>query len=503
MAKTKEDKGYKVPQQTRRLKAYAKNLSKDKNPNFCDKRMIRDMLELALNGKWMEDEINYILSMGYTQSKYEYAQIEKQISNFEEASVPWFGWNKNYQAALEKLKAEAISWRLKSLQYGRNFIIEEAIPREDSHAGYEYIVTGYRKKGEYLDGLLHEYEKAEAEAKTKGTFENNILIGTRTQSPPPYDPTTGERTYKVKPKSRLVSMVRLYLILAEMRFAHHVQRQIGITKWYAGGKSTTQQANIINQLKRSGYSGWISIDYSQYDQTISSWIIRDVFEVIRLAYSDDPYFDGDLFNIIVNDFINKTIIDGNMRRRTIKKGVPSGSMFTQIIDSLVNKLMIMTFMEAKGIEHYEMFIMGDDNLVYLRTDRDLKNDLLPDMEGYLKRNFGIIMNASKSSCGSIFQSPEFLSRRWDNDGEWRAPGILLAKLIQPERFRDYKRHKFTTLQIIQSYVDEFPKGMAQLIDMREFERRKTRQIKESGPDHWRSGLNRFKYLYENKRYTAV
>ena len=503
MAKTKEDKGYKVPQQASLLKAYAKNLSKDKEPDHFDKRAVKQLLDLALDGVWMEEEINYLISVGYTQSKYEYSQIEAQIENFRKDSAPWFGWNKHYKESLAELKAEAAMWHLKSLIYGRNFIIEEAIPKDDSHAGYEFIETGIRQKGGYKEGLLHKYQQAEEAAKRKGTFDNLILIGTRTQTAPPYDTKTGERNYKVKPKSRLVSMVRLMLILAEMKFSHEVQKKIGISRWYAGGKSTDQQRNIINQLKRSGYSCWISIDYSKYDQSISYWLIRDAFEVVRIGYSDDPYFDEQLFEIVVNDFICKTIIDGKEEKIPVKKGVPSGSMFTQIIDSIVNKLMIMTFMKSQGIEQYEMFIMGDDNLIYLRTNRDLKKDLLPCMESYLRHNFRIEMNASKSSLGTVHESPEFLSRRWDNDGEWRAPGILLAKLIEPERYRDYKRYGFTPLQVIQSYVDEFPKGMAELIDMRKFESLKTAQIRESGPEKWRSGLNRFKHFYENRRYSAV
>lgn len=503
MAKTKEDKGSKVPQQTRRLKAYANNLSKDKEPDHFDKRTVKQMLDLALKGDWMEGEINYLISVGYTQSKYEYEQIKQQIDNFRKDSAPWFGWNKHYKESLAELKAEAAVWHLKSLRYGRNFIIEEAIPKDDSHAGYEFIETGIRQKGGYKEGLLQKYEQAEARAKKLGTFDNKILIGTRTQTAPPYDTKTGKRNYKVKPKSRLVSMVRLMLILAEMKFSHEVQKRIGISKWYAGGKNTDQQRNIINQLKRSGYSGWISIDYSKYDQSISYWLIRDAFEVVKIGYTDDPYFDEQLFEIIVNDFIHKKIIRGDRKEIPVSKGVPSGSMFTQIIDSIVNKLMIMTFMKSQGIKKYEMFIMGDDNLIYLSTDRDLKKDLLPCMESYLMHNFRIEMNATKSSYGTVFDSPEFLSRRWDNDGEWRAPGILLAKLIFPERYRDYERHGFTPLQVIQSYVDEFPKGMAELIDMQKFESLKTAQIKETGPEKWRSGLNRFKHFYENRRYTAV
>ena len=502
MVKTEEAQGLQVPQQARRLKAYAKNLAKDKEPNNFDKRVVAKLLELAKSGEWVKDELDYLDSVGYKQSKYEYSQIKEQIENFEKPNHPWFGWNKNYQQALNNLIQEARTLRLKALDYRRNFVIEEAIPRDDSHAGFEFIITGLRKKGEYRDGLLESYEAAEAKAKKIGTFSNDILIGTRTQAAPPYDENTGLRNHEFKPKTRLVSMVRFMLILAEMKFSHHYQRAIGISKWYAGGKDERQQRNIIKQMRANGHSYWISIDYSKYDQSISKWLIYDAFTVIRAAYEGDPNFDEELFNIVVKDFIHKRIVDGTQRFRPLCKGVPSGSMFTQAVDSVVNRLMIDTFMISKGITRYEMFIMGDDNLIYVTSDMS-QDELLNTMESYLMHNFGIKMNATKSGKGEIQQSPFFLSRRWDLDGEWRAPGVLLAKLVQPERFRDYDRHGFEPIQVINSYVDTFPKGMFEFIDRQKYQIAVAEATRRVGPDQYLSGLMRFKARYENKRYSAV
>lgn len=502
MVKTKEVKGYKVPQQASRLKAYVNNLKKDKDPNLYDKRMVNALMKIVKDCEWTKSELDYLDSVGYRQSKYEYPKMEQQIKNFEAKSVAWFGWNENYKTALKNFKELARSWNLRALDYGRNFMIDEAIPRDDSHAGYDYIVTGCRKKGEYREGLLNNYNKAVLDAKRKGTFENLILLGTRTQCAPPYDEITGKRNHDFEPKSRLVSMVRFYLILAETVFSHRIQEKMGLSRWYAGGKDIRQQDNIIHSMIRKGYKYWISIDYSKYDQSISRWLLYDAFMIIREAYANDPLFDEELFKIVMNDFMDKTIIDGNGKQRPITKGVPSGSMFTQPIDSIVNKLMIDTYMISKGITNYEMIIMGDDNLIFIDCDIPV-DDLLDDLEGYLDRNFGIKMHAKKSKRGSITESPFFLSARWDRDGRWRAPGVLLAKLVQPESFRDYKKHGFTPIQVIDSYAETFPKGLWEFVDRQKFEQMKFAEIERVGPEKYASGLKRFQLLYENKRYSRV
>lgn len=486
--------GLTAPQQTR-LHMYARNLSTDKDPQWHDNRMVAYLEEIVLDPAVLRENMEYLNSIGWNQSKYDYSQIEEQIRRFTLPNHTWFGWNKNYKTALKRFIEEATSYNLQTLDYDSKDDIQEWISKDDAHAGWSYIITGLKKKGEYRGNLLHDFREEVKKARRRGSFGKRVLSGTRTQASSPYDTLTGERLYEYKDKSRLVNMVDIYLVLAETIFAGPFQKKIGELRWYAGGKSNTVQKNIILMMRAKFLKGWISIDYSKYDQSISNWLIRDAFKVVRAAFSKDKRFDEELFEIIQKDFIYKTIIDGEKRERKSEKGVPSGSMFTQIIDSVVNRLMIDTYFESKGksTRYYQLFIMGDDNLIYYTGDEDAQA-ILEDMEGYLGRNFGIEMNASKSGFGSISEDPEFLSSYWTMRGKWRHPLVLLAKLVKPERFRDYDKGCDPAI-IVASYLEEYPLGMAQLIDIDKQEKLSMDYIKKHGGEQFASGLTRYKLRY--------
>jgi len=445
--------GLEAPQRTRLL-MFTGNLSTDKDPGIFDDKMFEYVCDITTDRQWVEDKLQYLNSIGWNQSKYDFSQIRKQAKRFAEKNHSWFGWNDNYKTAKERRIQEAETFNLKSLRFGENDRIEEYLPREDTHAGWSYILTGDKEKGKYREGLLQMYKREVMEAKECGSFNKPILPGTRTQASNPFE-DDGSYNNDYRDKSRLVSMVDIYQVMAEVVFAKRLQTRFSSIPWYAGGKDD-RTIKVLMMEWKSKYKHWISIDYSKFDQSISDWLIRDAFDVVRAAYSKDQYFDEQLFKIVREDFINKVIILGINEFYESMKGVPSGSMFTQLIDSIVNRLMIDTYMISKGIDKYEMMIMGDDNIIFSNVEIDSDN-----LSTYLKKNFGIEMNPKKCGFGECKKKdPEFLSRRWTFDGVYRTPELLLAKLIFPERFRDYKNNPdLHPSMIIQCYIDSFPLGM--------------------------------------------
>ena len=350
------------------------------------------------------------------------------------------------------------------------------MPRLDTHAGWSYIITGKRHKGEYVENLLLDYLEEERKARLHGSFNKPILIGIRTQSGTPYDNETGELVCdmieKVEDlkKSRLVSMEDIFYVLAENKWAKPLQNKIGRVGWYSGGKNDGSINSDI-QMNRAMKRYWISLDYSKYDQSIPAWLIREAFDIVRAAFNPE-FHDEELFKIIREDFINKVFIWADDIFES-HKGVPSGSAFTQIIDSIVNRLMIDTYFASKGIEpsQYVMAIMGDDNLVFCTTKLDKA-----DIESYLSYMFGITMNAAKADDGEREDDPKYLSRIWRRNGVYRNPKVLIAKLLYPERFREYDRIGFLPTMVLSSFADTFPLGVLEFVDMTEF---KAAQLEES------------------------
>jgi len=449
--------------QKQRLIKYAENLSTDRNKVLFDDKILQVLEPYALNAGEIREVLDYLDSIGYSSANYSYSQIEDQLVRFLEDDHRDFRWNRHYKAQKSEMIKELSSWGLTQVAYRSDDDIRDVLPKTDTHAGFEFIITGARKKGEYMsEGVLEEYLDREKLAREEGSFNNTILIGTRTQASGAFDKDNDYAfTGKYKKKSRLVSMVRLWLILAECKFARPLQYRLGQTSWYAGGKDDYAIKGII-ATNRNRFNHSLTLDYSHYDQSISSWLIRDAFEIMEAAFKiRGVKYDKELFDIVREDMVHKYFIDGQGKIRESRKGVCSGSMFTQLVDSIVNRLMIGTFMKSKGLE-WSCIIMGDDNLIF--TNEQLSRE---EICSYLLYNFGIEANPAKCWQGTTHQAPEFLSRYWTDRGVWRHKYDIISKVIYPERFRDYNKGA-DAIMIIYAYILSFPLGMQDLIDVEAF-----------------------------------
>lgn len=484
-------RGLELPQK-KRLSCYYKQLSTDRFNTACDGRMVEALLSIANQPKIVEEEIDYLKRIQFSQAVYEYSQIEEQLIRFTLPDVASFYRNQHYRSTKFKWMIEFSTWNLKSLDYNRNAKIEDCVPRKDAHAGFSYILTGKKEKGQYLETLHQDYHEHECKARKEGSNNRPILIMTRTQGGGQYD-DEGNRTNKAKHKSRFISAIDIMQVMMEMKFAKPFQERMGRVKWYAGGKDDKAIANCIYSMRKRIKRYWKSIDYSKYDQSIPAWMIHDAFDLVKAAFKGDEYFDEELFKIVRNDFIHKVFLDPKRGCVESNKGVPSGSMFTQIIDTLCNILMIETYMRSIGVEDFEMMIMGDDNLIYV--GEDIKMEALA---SYLKRNFGIEVNTDKFTEGTFDDPPEFLSRVWTPEGVYRDPKEMIAKLVFPERFRDYKRNpQLSPWMIIDAYQMCFPRGMIELVNPKLLQHRTADEMARLGEGKYHSGLMRYLIQYRH------
>lgn len=254
-------------------------------------------------------------------------------------------------------------------------------------------------------------------------------------------------------KDRLIWGVDASTVLLEACYARPL---IEWTKdgWfnYAGGKQPqVLRSYIAHSTFRRNY--WYSTDYSKFDQTIPDWLIHDCFNVVRSLY--DPS-EWRMLNWIEYNFINtKLVIPGGLVVQ-VHKGIPSGSYFTQIIGSMANELMMLTYLASRELNYSDtqaehlvedklsmdgnyrsdlrMFTMGDDNLFFYTDKLDLN-----DLASYVHHVFGVKINADKTVQGR-FDPPKFLSRYWLSGGEDRDQLEMMLQLVLPERRRQYKNY---------------------------------------------------------------
>lgn len=275
----------------------------------------------------------------------------------------------------------------------------------------------------------------------------------------------GQLNLQYEEKDRLVWGLDGASVAIESLFARPM---IELTKdqWpgYAGGKVPATLRRSIRVAQRVN-SHWYSTDYSKFDQTVPDWVIHQCFDIVRLHY---PAKYKKLIDWCEYNFTNTVIVLPTGDCIRVHKGIPSGSNFTQLIGSMANYLMMMTYIAhvtpGKTVEdkihrirpqlrfsddtrHTRMFVMGDDNLFFIEKELDVN-----DLADYVTHVFGVKVNGSKTVHG-YHNHPEFLHRVWLGTEESRDQAEMLVNVIQPERPRLY--NGYTPLEIMFSLFFTF------------------------------------------------
>lgn len=224
--------------------------------------------------------------------------------------------------------------------------------------------------------------------------------------------------------------------------------------------------------KRRKHNLWLGSDWSSFDATVPAWIIRDAFAILREQldfdhYAEwgtptDPYTLDRLWDRIIKYFINTPLRfqDGHVVRK--RKGVPSGSYFTNLVDSVVNCI-VWHYLLGSAMTDNAWYV-GDDALIEVKRNIDLAI-----VAKKAHSVFGMMLNIEKSSYGTHVS---FLGYSMGSDGRPKADyNKLVAQLLLPSRpdrsFLDFCSRgralqlscfglgcwEFTTQ--VQSFLDDF------------------------------------------------
>jgi hypothetical protein len=461
------------PGSTKRLQAYQKRLRSDATKRVFDDRVIKVLKGYAKPSqlKIIQRELGYLETLTdekgrpFCRSIGEYADVEKQVSYFLRKDPASFTWNEHFKTAVNRVRARYPK-HLRMVQYRSNSDVYNALTDWSTSAGYLGIVTGFRKKRDYLARIFEDLQSEEQAALERGRYIRPLAQASRTQGSGAYDKATGERTYTCKMKRRDVQNVCLFQVLTECRFANPLDDFLKNYSKTAIGKNDPAITAWVNRQRARG-QGFISFDYSKYDSTIPRWLLEAAFDVLESCFDLKSGQERALFAVVRNSFIVKefALPEGNV---LVSHGTPSGSRLTALINGIVNEIMTETWFSALNVKG-DYMIMGDDNLVALYWNGD-KEELMRRASSYLTHNFGIQVNADKSSVFGKFQDPEFLSRFWGVTGPWRWKGEVLSLMAYPERFRPYKKGGLKPELVLLSYVLAYRRTMRELMDVDRFMR---------------------------------
>lgn len=203
--------------------------------------------------------------------------------------------------------------------------------------------------------------------------------------------------------------------------------------------------SLGTKLRASSYKyEWAySIDMSSFDASIHGLLIHEAFKILKTWFSMDEVEPisgvkvGKIFDIIEGYFIHTPIVMPDKRLYIGKKhGVPSGSYFTQMIDSIVNVIIAGTisYQFHMNVDKSSIFVLGDDLLMW--SNRDIS---LEAIAGYASNYYGVEFNPKKCAKFRYTEAIHYLGRDWENGIPNLPIKEVLKRMYYPERFRKYDK----------------------------------------------------------------
>lgn len=152
----------------------------------------------------------------------------------------------------------------------------------------------------------------------------------------------------------------------------------------------------------------IGTDLKQFDARVRPWLIRDAFSILRENIDFPDKNSEEAFNFTVEHFIRKPVVMPDGRMWLVTNGVPSGSYYTQMIDSVCNYIAV-TYAQLRVFNRiFETFVLGDDSVFGIPEEIFLHRDTLIDELSVPFQELGMILSIPKTVIATRPSDLEFL-----------------------------------------------------------------------------------------------
>nr|UDL14412.1 MAG: putative RNA-dependent RNA polymerase [Partitiviridae sp.] len=214
---------------------------------------------------------------------------------------------------------------------------------------------------------------------------------------------------------------------------------------------------LVNRLSSKPYSTLISADWSGFDHKALHEVIDDVHIMWRSWFDFDKGYEPSVSD--THDYSQSTTeewkiqnlwdwMTNAIKHTPIKaesgntygwkfNGIASGFQQTQLLDSFVNCIMLLTCLSACGINimssSFQALFQGDDSVVAFNELLHIPT-LLAQMSHEAKKRFNADLSPDKTTWGTS-DNIEVLSYRNRSGLAYREPAELLAHLLYSERPR--------------------------------------------------------------------
>jgi len=187
---------------------------------------------------------------------------------------------------------------------------------------------------------------------------------------------------------------------------------------------------LLNRLVREESPYIYSLDWSNFDASVQRWEIELAFRLLERMLIFPNEVTRLTWMFVKELFMTRKVAapDGNIYVKSL--GVPSGSYFTMLIDSIVNFIRIMYIFKlfTKDFPR-EVETQGDDGIILAQIRQRLD---LNYVAHYVKTKFNWILNPSKCGQGINMQELGFLSRTIFGSDNYRDATKLERLALYPE-----------------------------------------------------------------------
>lgn len=324
------------------------------------------------------------------------------------------------------------------------------------------------------------------------SFDRELQIRLGLKAPNPC--VAYKRTQKNN-KTRLVWGYPLEMTIMEARFARPlIERFIDSQTPMAFGMSKCELGAKIHRYLVDRPGTTVCLDYSKFDSTISKVMIKQAFRILSTWFSEEDRAKLG-WDVIVKYFITTPIVmpDGHLYKGK-NHGVPSGSYFTQMIDSIVNVAMMYSLQYSCNVKFdpNSLYVLGDDVIVQVTSEVDLKK------WARQLSSHGLILHDDEKT---IVGEAHFLGAFWSKGKPDLPIQELVNKACFPESFRNYQgKPDIGAKNVLRSYASSYLSGFRFLPTFTPGIR--SIDLPEQGDDpRYLSGSDKF--VYEERRLSSL
>lgn len=250
--------------------------------------------------------------------------------------------------------------------------------RRDTAAGSTFMGS---KKGDVMEEIYHEARWLGHRMKQDGVAK---FDPSKMRFPPCLAGQRGGMSEIDDPKTRLVWIYPAEMLVVEGFYAPLMYRDFmnDPNSPMLNGKSSQRLYTEWCANLREGETLY-GLDFSSFDTKVPAWLIYKAFDILRQnvnfeTFQGKPVNKEDaqkwrnVWDGMVWYFVNAIILmpDGRMFRKL--RGVPSGSWWTQMIDSVINWIIDTYLALCQRVEIRNLKVLGDDGAFRANDEFDLE-----------------------------------------------------------------------------------------------------------------------------------